>query len=32
MLPILLGEGGEVERVEWLDNHIIASDGRVLQA
>ncbi|MGZ9225383.1 MAG: hypothetical protein ACXW4M_07465, partial [Anaerolineales bacterium] len=41
MLPILLGEGGaalsgeavskcEVERAEWLDDHVIRCDGRVL--
>jgi glutamate racemase len=34
MLPVLLGEGGEgeVEGVEWLDDHVIKNDGRVLRA
>ena len=32
MLPILLGERGEVRGVEWLDDHVIKSDGRVLRA
>jgi hypothetical protein len=27
-----LGEGGEVEGVEWLDDHVIKHDGRVLRA
>jgi glutamate racemase len=32
MLPILLGERGEVRGVEWLDGHVIKTDGRVLRA
>ncbi len=32
MLPVLLGASGKVERVEWLDDYGIASDGRVLRA
>jgi glutamate racemase len=27
MLPLLLGELGRVERVEWLSDHVIASDS-----
>ena len=32
ILPILLGERAKVERVEWLDDHVIKSDGRTLRA
>lgn len=32
MLPVLLGASGKVEGVEWLDDHVIKSDGRVLRA
>jgi len=32
MLPILLGERGEVRGVEWLDDHVVKSDGRALRA
>ena len=26
MLPVLLGEVGEVERVEWLNDHVVARE------
>jgi hypothetical protein len=26
LLPKLLGESGEVEKVEWLDDHIVARE------
>ena len=26
MLPILLGEDGQVEKVEWLDDHVVAKE------
>ena len=27
LLPMLLGEMGDVEKVEWLDDHVVARSG-----
>jgi hypothetical protein len=26
MLPVLLGEDGQIEKVKWLDDHVVARE------